>query len=147
MGQNFIERLGLGSSSQLFAKWGARLILLVLLGIATLLLIGFVRMTWTEHQIDRARAEQQATNEALRAQVEQLKAEAEYHESDAYVEQAAREQLGMAREGEVVLLPTVALPPVELASTNTPDSLVVAAGPVPNYQRWWNVLFQPHVDP
>jgi cell division protein FtsB len=134
---------------QVFARWGTRIVLLLLIVLAIGLMVGFVRMTWTQHQINQASERQRAENEAQRARNAALKGEAEFRESDVYAEQAAREQLGMAREGETVLLPTIVVP----ASPASPQpSGSAAPGPVsalppaeeevaPNYQRWWLALF------
>lgn len=136
-------------SSATLARWGARLVLLTLMLLAGGLLIGFVRMTWAEHKINQESEQQLAVNEAQKQRNAALKGEAEYRASDMFAEQAAREQLGMARDGETVLLPTVVLPapsaaPPPPSSENiavpepAPDPLIEAA---PNYQRWWQALF------
>lgn len=132
---------------QTLARWGTRLVLLALLAVACGLMVGFVRMTWTRHQLTQARLEQAAINQEQRAHNAALKGEAEYRESDVYAEQAAREQLGMARDGETVLLPTVVAPavqPPQVAPTTGPAVAMVElalAAPTPNYQRWWRALF------
>lgn len=132
---------------QTLARWGTRLVLLALLAVACGLMVGFVRMTWTRHQLTQTRLAQAAINEEQRARNAALKGEAEYRESDVYAEQAAREQLGMAREGETVLLPTVvapAAPQPQTAPTPGPATAVLVlaqAEPMPNYQRWWRALF------
>lgn len=141
--------------SQTLARWGTRLVLLALLAVACGLMVGFVRMTWTRHQINQARVAQAAINDEQRARNAALKGEAEYRESDVYAEQAAREQLGLAREGETVLLPTIVVPaepqPTPAPSAGTAD---VAGGvapesvqseAVPNYERWWRALFPENV--
>ncbi|MBV9788247.1 MAG: septum formation initiator family protein [Chloroflexi bacterium] len=137
---------------QVFARWGTRLILLLLMVLAGGLMVGFVRMTWTQHQINQANERQRAENEAQRAHNADLKGQAEFRESDVFAEQAAREQLGMAREGEVVLLPTIVVPASPLPSPQSsnpaaPASEMVAATVeaeiAPNYQRWWQALFPP----
>jgi cell division protein FtsB len=134
--------------SQGLVKWGARLVLLLLVSLASVLLLSFVRMTWMERQINQALVQQREANEALRIKIEQLKTEAEYRESDAYVEQAAREQLGMAREGETVLLPTVVIP-----ASSAPMPTIAAEAPMakpatpPNYQRWWRAFFPEEASP
>jgi cell division protein FtsB len=133
-------------SQQTLSRWGGWLVLTTLLILAGTLLVGFVRMTWTEHQINQSSERQMAINETQRERNAELKGEAEYRESDVYAEQAAREQLGMAREGDTVLLPTVVLPPtaVPTMEPQTPAaSSAPAAAPedLPNYQRWWQALF------
>lgn len=133
-------------SSRTATRWGAWLAFIVLCVIVGYLTVGFARMALREYEINQAIAKQTALNDAQREQNEQLKAEAEYRESDAYAELAAREQLGMAREGETVLLPKMITPPLALpspegdapAQAETPDT-----PPDPNYQRWWHALFPP----
>lgn len=134
--------------SQRIVRWVTRALLAVLIVLSGALLVNFVRMTWIEHQINQASEQQRAVNEAQRQRNLQLAGEAEFRESDVYVEQAAREQLGMAREGETVLLPTVVLPaptegPSAAESEVTPDPTPVAIEPVvvANYQRWWRAFF------
>ena len=135
---------------QVFARWGTRVVLLLLLALACGLMVGFVRMTWTQHQINQASERQRAENQAQRGRNAALKGEAEFRESDVFAEQAAREQLGMAREGETVLLPTIVVPPSPLssplpstggASTSVAALLPAEEEAVPNYQRWWQALF------
>ncbi len=136
-------------SSATLARWGARLVLLTLVLLAGGLLIGFVRMTWAEHKINQESEQQLAVNETQKQRNVTLKGEAEYRESGMYAEQAAREQLGMARDGETVLLPTVVVPapsaavPPPLSENIAP--LVPAVNPLSepaaNYQRWWRALF------
>jgi cell division protein FtsL len=123
---------------------GVTLLLLALLFLAGGLMVGFVRMAWQEHQINRAIDEQESQNAQQVARNRQLQGEAEHAESDVAVERAARERLGMAREGEMVLLPTVVLPAVP---TSLPlDAPVVARSPTDpsrdsNAARWFRALF------
>ena len=128
---------------------GVSILLLALLVLASGLLIGFFRMAWQEHQINRQIEQQQAENAALAEQNLKLKGQAEFAESDVAVEIKARERLGMAREGDTVLLPTVVVPPTPapttppiVAGTNSAaspagDHAVVHSNPV----RWLQALF------
>ena len=128
---------------------GVSILLLALLVLASGLLIGFFRMAWQEHQINRQIEQQQAENTALAEQNLKLKGQAEFAESDVAVEIKARERLGMAREGDTVLLPTVVVPPTPapttppiVAGTNgaaspSGDRIVVHSNPV----RWLQALF------
>ncbi|HEX6289167.1 MAG TPA: septum formation initiator family protein [Herpetosiphonaceae bacterium] len=135
---------------EVFARWGTRGVLLLLLLLAGGLMVGFVRMTWTQHQINQASERQRAENDVQRARNAALKGEAEFRESDVYAEQAAREQLGMAREGEIVLLPTIVAPASPQPSPQPSSVAAAAPGDAPpaveeelrpNYQRWWQALF------
>jgi cell division protein FtsB len=128
---------------------GVSIVLLGLFVLAGGLLIGFIRMAWQEHQINRQIEQQQAENAALAEQNQKLKGEAEFAESDVAVEIKARERLGMAREGDTVLLPTVVVPPTptptappaatgpDSAAAPSGDSTVVHSNPV----RWLQALF------
>ena len=136
---------------QTLARWGTRLVLLALLAVGCGLMVGFVRMTWTRHQLNQARVAQAAINDEQRARNAALKGEAEYRESDVYVEQAAREQLGMAREGETVLLPTIVTPAEPQPTPASPNASALGAASgssevtqaeiAPNYARWWYAFF------
>ena len=135
-------------TSQSLSRLSTHLVLLILVAIALGLLVGFVEMTWASHRISREIAEQRAVNAETAGQVAALKGEAEFRESDMYAEQAAREQLGMARDGETVLKPTMVAPPPSATPTALPSAPPSAAqrravedsGP-PNHQLWWQVFF------
>ncbi len=134
---------------RMLQRLAVSLVLLGLLVLAGGLMIGFVRMAWQEHQINRQIEQQQAENTAQAEQNLKLKGQADFAESDVAVEQAARERLGMARDGDTVLLPTVVIPP-----TPTPAPPAAGAGingaAVPsddrsqarsNAVRWFKALF------
>lgn len=74
----------------------------------------------------------QATTQALAAQLE-------YERSDAAAEIWARD-LGLAREGDVVIVPE-RVP--EVAQTTAPVAVPspVPLPPPPNWQRWWQAFF------
>ena len=123
-------------------------LLLGLLVLAGGLSVGFVRMAWQEHQINRAIARQESQNiqQVNRNQV--LEGLASFAESDVAAEQAARERLGMARPGETVLLPTVVLPPVPVQPPAPPAEAPPVALPVSvrfepesNAARWVQAFF------
>jgi len=121
------------------------LVLLALLVLAGGLLVGVVRMAWQEHQINRSIERQQAQNAQQAERNLQLQGAADFAESDVAAELAARERLGMARDGEMVLLPTVVLPiaptgvpseaPASVAE-NTPPEIVAQTNP----SRWFQAF-------
>src|SRR5689334_25169475 len=94
---------------------GARLIALGLVALSFWLLAHFVSQVIEGARMDHQIAEQQAANARIEADNAALKERVIYAESPAYAEQIAREQLGYAREGDTVILPTLpeqaALPP------------------------------------
>ncbi len=122
------------------------LALLALLVLAGGLLAGVVRMAWQEHQINRAIERQQAQNAQQGERNLQLQGAADFAESDVAAERAARERLGMARDGEMVLLPTVVLPvappvvPPE-APASVADSTTREIDAQTNPSRWFRAFF------
>ncbi len=135
-------------SSQSLSRLSTQLVLVILVAIALGLLVGFVEMTWASHRISREIAEQRAINNETTAKVAALRGEAEFRESDVYAEQAAREQLGMAREGDTVLKPTMVAPapsPKPSAAPSPPPTpataLAIDDSVPPNHQRWWQAFF------
>ena len=135
-------------STRVLQRLGVSLMLVVMLFLAGSLLLGFVQRAWQEHQLNRAIERQSAQNAQQRERNNRLKGAAEFAESDVAAEQTARERLGMAREGETVLLPTVVLPP---SATPAPAvaPIDVAALPEsgelarshPNAVRWMHAVF------
>lgn len=112
----------------------------LLLGLSIYFVFQFVSLVWQgkqqEHEIARGQ-----TAIALQEQENQrLKGELEYAESDAYVEKTAREQLGMAREGEVILIPEL----VVRTQTSLPAAMPPAERPAQaggsNWRRWLAAL-------
>jgi cell division protein FtsB len=128
-------------------RFTASILLLGLVFLGGLVVVGFVERAWQEHQLNRAIERQRAENQAQVARNLELSGLAEWSESDSAVELAARERLGMARDGETVLLPTVVLPPaptpivpqvVEAPVQAQADSLEPVTS---NVQRWAQAFF------
>jgi cell division protein FtsB len=136
-------------STRVLQRLGVSLLLIVMLFLAGSLLLGFVQRAWQEHQLNRAIERQSAQNAQQRERNNRLKGAAEFAESDVAAEQAARERLGMAREGETVLLPTVVLPPpptpapatapIDVAELTAADGQLARSEP--NVVRWMHAVF------
>ena len=127
----------------LVARFSVGTVLLVLFLLAGSLLVGFVRLAWLEHRINQDINRQVALNDAQRARNLALQGQADYSGSDAAVEQAARERLGMAREGETVLRPEIIAAPTPSVVPAVPAPLAVATPAavgnaiVGNARGWW----------
>jgi cell division protein FtsB len=118
------------------------------LGLVALMLIfigllaaNFIGQIVQSANLETRRAELEAEVAAMRADNETLRGAVEFTESDVYIERVAREQLGYAREGDIVILPRVlpAAAPEEAAAAP-------AAAPlpsVPNWLLWWQALAPP----
>ena len=65
-----------------------------------------------------------------------LQSELEYAQSPEFIEQEARNRLGLGREGETVVL----MPNDKLQMTNekTEDKTAVN---LPNWKKWWRLFF------
>jgi cell division protein FtsB len=75
-------------------------------------------------------AEQQLSN--LREENESLKKELEYKSSEEYVEESIRDNLGLVKEGESVVI----LPKEEAEIQQEVSDEKIA-----NWSKWWNVFF------
>jgi cell division protein FtsB len=136
------------ASSGLFAsspfgvgRSGARLIALALGSLSLWLLINFVGQVVASAQMDRQIAEQQADIARSQAENQALKQRLDFAESPAYIEQIAREQLGYAREGDTVVLPT--LPERMLAPLPAAPAPLPAPDSEPNWRGWLRAFFAP----
>lgn len=130
----------------------ASIVLIGLMILGGLIVVGFVNRAWQEHQLNRAIERQRAENAAQATRNLQLTGFAAWSESDGAVELAARERLGMAREGETVLLPTVVLPPSPMAVAplvaEAPAQIQTdtLTPPASNVQRWTQAFFSPNIE-
>lgn len=135
-----IDRLGgalrLGSRSAISLALGA--VMLVFIG---LLAANFIGQIMQSASLEARRAELEAEVALMRADNATLKGAVEFTESDVYIERVAREQLGYAREGDVVILPRLILP--EAAPEVAPEAASASLPPPApaNWRLWWQALF------
>jgi cell division protein FtsB len=113
---------------------GARLVALVLVALSLWLLANFVGQVIVSARMDRQIADKQAELAKAEAELAPLKDRVTFAESPAYAEQIAREQLGFAREGDTVVLPTLPERKPDLAIA-APAPLPAPA-PQPNWRGW-----------
>lgn len=117
---------------------GVHALTLVLVVLSLWMMASFVGQIMTGAQLEQRRAALIAENARLEATNRALLDQVEYAESPAYVEQIAREQLGLAAEGDTVVLPTFEDRPVSEA-TPTPVALP-APTPQLNWRAWVQAL-------
>ena len=130
--------MGLGRS-------GARLVTLGLVALSFWLLASFVGQVITSAQMERRKEELQAENAQLEAQNAFLKDRVAYVESPVYAERIAREQLGYAREGDTVILPTF---PEQTAVPAAPSPAPLPTPtPTANWRGWLHAFFPPAETP
>lgn len=102
--------------------------------IVLLVIIGLELKQWNERrkidaeisQIEREKAALESRNQALQQSLQ-------YFASDSYKEKLAREQLGLKKEGELV----VNFPPPGIKANSDPEP----EKPKTNPQKWWDYIF------
>ncbi|MCS6840745.1 MAG: septum formation initiator family protein [Roseiflexus sp.] len=129
--RTFRERLRLGRA-------GTHALTLVMVVLSLWMMASFVGQIMTGAQLEQRRATLVAENARIEATNRALLDQVEYAESPAYAEQIAREQLGLAAEGDTVLLPTFEDRPASKA-TPTPVALP-APTPQLNWRAWIQAL-------
>jgi cell division protein FtsB len=120
---------------------GVRVITIGLVVLSLWLLASFVSQVITSAQMERRKDDLRAEIARLEAANAALKDQVAFAESPVYAEQAAREQLGYAREGDNVILPTfpqsTAVPAIPAPVT------VISPTAEPNWRGWARALFPP----
>ncbi len=105
-------------------------VVIVLIGVFTLELQQWQQRRKIDSEINHLKQEQadlEARNSALQQSLQ-------YFSSDSYKEKLAREQLGLKKEGEIV----INFPPEGTSQTESEQP----APPVSNPQKWWQYIFK-----
>lgn len=71
--------------------------------------------------------------EALQEKNEQLRAHLDYIKTDEFLEQEARNSLGLTKDETILILPQ------DILWQNEADSQEIS--PVPNWRQWWELFF------
>lgn len=72
---------------------------------------------------------------SLEEENRQLKEQLEFSDSQEFIEREARDKLGMAKEGEQVLVLPSNLGKITLPQTEEKET------EIPNWKKWWNLFF------
>jgi cell division protein FtsB len=124
---------------------------LIVLVMGAFFLFSFVNQVIRQAQLEQFREEVRADVARLKTENAVLAQSVDYVESNDYAEQIAREQLGYARAGDTVLMPSypdqVVSSTITTAITNTLNLAPTPATPPtivadtePNWMRWWRML-------
>jgi cell division protein FtsB len=119
---------------------------IVVLTIALFLIVDFGRRTTVGYYVSQTEERLEAEIEALLKEQEALKERRDFVQTDAYVEQWAREQAHMVRPGDrrlIVVTPPASDAPVptpQLAAPPPSDSVTVSR-PTPNWHHWWRLFW------
>jgi cell division protein FtsB len=119
---------------------------IVVLTIALFLVIDLGRRTTAGYYVSQTEKRLEAEIEALLKEQEVLRRRRDYVQTDAYVEQWAREQAHMVRPGDRRLI--VVTPPASSASSEGQPVVappvaesVAPSQPVPNWHHWWRLFW------
>ena len=112
---------------------------IMLLVVSVLFVYNFVVQVIRQTQLEQYRDSIEQNVARLSEENTALERSVTYYESRDYAESVAREQLGYARPGDTVLMPTF---PDQLSITAPVILAQTSAAPnnEPNWVRWWNIL-------
>ena len=99
------------------------------------LIVSLVRGIQQSRQSVSRIASLETTKKKLEEEQRKLKAEGEYVQSDYYLEKVARDELHLAKPGEMV----VVIPDSQKVEGGE-NPQTQESGEKPNWQKWWGVL-------
>ncbi|MDQ6694439.1 MAG: septum formation initiator family protein [Chloroflexota bacterium] len=119
--------------------------------VAVFFLVRYGQELLLEHSLRDQAASQRVANALLEDNNTRLDAQLQYYQSNAYIEQRAREDLNLRMSNEEVLIPVgVAAPTAVAGSTGpaitTPQSVATPVPATENWQKWFD-LFAPANSP
>jgi cell division protein DivIC len=117
--------------------WVNRVVIILAIPLLAYLGVSTARKALEVYQLRQQAGQIQQEIDRLEARNVELRRQIEYLKSSEYLEKAAREELGLVKEGDVpvvVVSPREKEPPAEAP----PRPL---APPTPNWQRWWDFFF------
>lgn len=129
-------RRNIKTDRQGMGVWLRRAVLLLVFGFAVLSVArGVSRLGSSGQKIDEARSELAD----VKKEQEKLKSELQYVNSDYYKQKEARDKLGLAKPGEIV----VVLPSDDVLRRLSPRKLSsdVSEPPEPNWHKWAKLFF------
>lgn len=110
----------------------SRLVSLIILVVCLFLIVNLTRSVWQLWQAgDKVKEEEEKVTET-ELKNEELKKKLSEVQSPKYLEKIARDKLGLAKEGEVVVV---------LPSPQPTTSRQVNDENLPNWKRWWRLFF------
>ncbi|MBI4066432.1 septum formation initiator family protein [Candidatus Gottesmanbacteria bacterium] len=113
-----------------------RVIRLIVIGISAVLIVNLSRSIWDLWRRRDILGEREAVLRRLEAENKHLQSELEYTQSPEFIEQEARNRLGLGREGEaVVLMPNDQFPMTNGKTEEKQEETL------PSRKKWWRLFF------
>lgn len=103
--------------------------------------VGFGKVALIGHQLRNTKAELQAEVAALEAEVADLEAQKEYVQSDAYIEESARNEFKMSRPGDQVIAPMYEQPRESNPPEESEPQEPATSEPVEPWRAWGRLFF------
>lgn len=129
------------SGSTFLGRSSVRIVTVGLVALSLWLLASFVSQVITSAQMERRKDDLRAEIARIEAENAALNDQVAFAESPVYAERAAREQLGYAREGDTVILPT--FPQATPTPEAPPSSPSITPTVEANWRGWARALFPP----
>ncbi len=120
-----------------------RVIRLIIIAVSAVLVVNLSRSIWDLWRRRDILGERQAVLERLQEENKRLQTELEEAQSQEFIEKEARNRLGLAREGEeVILMPNLPAGKAgdEFQMSNGKTETTVAEN-LPKWKRWWRLFF------
>jgi cell division protein FtsB len=120
-----------------------QIIAIIAVVVALFLVVDFGRRAAANYQMNSEVIKLEQEVAAERERQKRLLAEKAYVQSDAYIEEVAREELKWGRHGEVqVILMLAPQPPPASPPATSPQE---TAPPKEHWQEWWDFFFAPYM--
>jgi len=113
-----------------------RVVRLVIIGVSAILVVNLSRSIWDLWRRRDIVAERQEVLRRLEIEHQRLKDELTYSESPLFIEQEARNRLGLGKEGESVVI----LPKSQITNSNDQTNEEKKEN-FPNWKQWWRLFF------
>ena len=121
---------------------GVQVMFAAILSIGLILAINFSARIAAGQPVEQAYTRVRDEIESLKVQQAQLTSQRDYVLSDAYVEEWARSDGKMVREGEILVIPVPSGASVEATPTPMPEIPIQTGPPDPDrWQLWWSLFF------
>lgn len=115
-------------------KW--RVIRLIIIVMSAVLIVNLSRSIWDLWRRRDILGQRQSVLQRLEAEHTRLQKELEYVQSPEFIEKEARNRLGMAREGETVII--IPNDKFQMTNGNTEKRIQET---IPNWKKWWRLFF------
>ncbi len=114
-----------------------RVIRLIVIAVSAVLIVNLSRSIWDLWRRRDIVGERQAVRKRLEVENKRLQSELEQAQSPEFIEQEARNRLGLGREGEEVVI----LPKQQDSRPRTQDVGEKTYENLPNWKKWWRLFY------